>query len=77
MKFVNRSLSVQESSLVEQIVARVAIVRQSSFDLGVADRGKCNIQWRGSLIEIDCRRADGGRKSDDGGQGEFHFEDDE
>jgi hypothetical protein len=39
MEFVNGSLGIEESTLVEKIVAGIAVVGDLSLDLGVSERG--------------------------------------
>jgi hypothetical protein len=53
MEFVNGSLGIEESTLVEKIVAGIAVVGDLSLDLGVSERSELDIEGSGSSLEVD------------------------
>ena len=60
MEFVDGSLGVEESTLVEKVVAGVAVVGNLGLDLGVSKRSKLDIEGSGSGLEVDCSAVGGG-----------------
>lgn len=54
MELVNWGLSIEESTLVEEVVTGIAIVGDNGLDLGVSERSKLDIKRGISSLEADC-----------------------
>ena len=72
MEFVNGSLSVEESALIEQVVAGSAIVGDLSLDLGVSERSKLHVKRSGSGLKVDCSAVGGGCQCKELGKSDLH-----
>lgn len=72
MEFVNRSLSVKESALVEEVVTRIALVGHNGFDFGVSERSKLNIKGGISSLEAECSAVGSSCQCKELRQGDFH-----
>ena len=72
MEFVNGSLGVEESTLVEKVVAGIAVVGDLSLDLGVSERSELDIERSGSGLEVDCSAVGGGCQCKELGKSDLH-----
>jgi hypothetical protein len=70
-KLVGRGL-VEESSLVEQLVASLVVVGQGNLDLAVLDLGQGDGERGVSLLQVDGSRADRGHEGGESGGGDLH-----
>lgn len=72
MELVNWGLCIEESTLVEQIVAGIAVVGHDGFDLGVSERSKLDIQRSVSSLEADCSTVGCSSQCKELGQSDLH-----
>ena len=71
-KLVGRSV-VEESALVEQLVAGLVVVGESDLDLAVFDLSQRDREGRVSLLEVDGSGAGSGQKTSESGKSKLHI----
>jgi hypothetical protein len=64
---------VQESALVEQLVAGLIVVGESDLDLAVFDLSQRDGEGRISLLKVDSSSAGSGQKTSESRQSELHL----
>ena len=64
---------IQESALVEHLVAGFVVVGKSDLDLAVFDLSQRDSEGRASLLEIDGSSAGSGDKASESGQSKLHL----
>jgi hypothetical protein len=72
MEFVNGSLSVKESTLVEEVVAGFTVVGDLGLDLGVSERSQLDIKRSGSGLEVDGSAVGSGCQGKELGKSDLH-----
>lgn len=70
-KLVGRSV-IEESALVEQLVAGLVVVGESNLDLAVFDLGQRDREGGVSLLEVDGSGAGSGQETSESGKGKLH-----
>ena len=63
---------IQESALVEQLVAGLVVVGESDLDLAVFDLSQRDGKGRVSLLEVDGSSAGSGQKTSKSRQSKLH-----
>ena len=71
-KLIRRCV-VQESTLVEQLVAGLIVVGESDLDFAVFDLSQRDREGRVSLLEVDGSSAGSGQKASESGQSKLHL----
>ena len=71
-KLVGRSV-IEESALVEQLVAGLVVVGESNLDLAVFDLSQRDGKGRVSLLEVEGSSAGSGQKASESGQSKLHL----
>jgi hypothetical protein len=71
-KLVGRSV-VEESALVEQLVAGLVVVGESDLDLAVFDLSQRDGKGRVSLLEVDGSSAGSSQKTSESGKSKLHL----
>jgi hypothetical protein len=64
---------VQESALVEQLVAGLIVVGESNLDLAVFDLSQRDGKGRVSLLEVEGSSAGSGQNGSESGQSKLHL----
>lgn len=64
---------VEESALVEQLVAGLVVVGESDLDLAVFDLSQRDREGRVSLLEVDGSGAGSGQETSESGKSKLHL----
>ena len=72
MEFVDGSFSVEEGTLVEKVVAGLAVVGDLSLDLGLSKRSQLDIERSGSSLKVDGSAVGSGCQCKELGKSDLH-----